>query len=427
MIASSASIVVARGGFLLRTRLTQYGAKMDACIVCDDYNLAEKIRQLLLALKVDCTPERILNTLSMRNAAETDTVKSQIVFIVATTLSDEEAQLIRFIKTRSTPHLAVVSTGADHASVLKMIRAGADDYLDFGGDLGNEISDFVSRVIADRTRSETKGQLISVVPCHVPSDAGIVAVNASAVIAKYVGSCCLIDFQLRGGDLALLLKLRPDHTVCDLISQSQQVENAMFQRALVSHESGIRLLAGPEVFSDLRNIDPRLCQEILHLAQACYPFVVVNTEDIQHEEQIHALTSSSHVLVAIRLDLLSLYRAQRYIDFMVKSGVSPEHIHVVALGTGHSGELTISAVKKALRVSRVHCIPDDPEAITVSINVGNPLVLESPKSKISQSLTKLIVDISGLDCGSSGERKDSGLVAAKAAALVAINAVPFFK
>jgi pilus assembly protein CpaE len=227
--------------------------------------------------------------------------------------------------------------------------------------------------------------------------------------------------------LALLLKLRPDHTVCDLITQSQQVEHSMFQRALTQHDSGIRLLAGPQIFTDLRNVDPRVCQEVLSSAQACYPFVIVNTEDIQHEEQIRALATSDRVLVALRLDLVSLYRAKHYIDFMLKNDVAPEHLHVVAMGTGRPGELPLAAVKKALRVSHVHCVPDDPETITVSINVGNPLVLEAPKTKIAQAITKIVVEITGMTAASSADPKQSGLLAAKAAAVLALNAVPLFK
>ena len=45
-------------------------------------------------------------------------------------------------------------------------------------------------------------------------------------------------------------------------------------------------------------------------------------------------------------------------------------MHVVAMGTGHSGELPVAAVKKVLHVPDLTCIPDDPVAKIRSINVG---------------------------------------------------------
>ena len=57
--------------------------------------------------------------------------------------------------------------------------------------------------------------MIAVVPCQMPSDASILAVNLAAVLAQGGSRCGLLDFQLRGGDLAMLLKLTPRHTLYD--------------------------------------------------------------------------------------------------------------------------------------------------------------------------------------------------------------------
>src|SRR5262249_40000994 len=161
----------------------------------------------------------------------------------------------------------------------------------------------------------------------------------------------------RGGDLALLLKLEPVHSIYDLVTQAQAADDVMFQQALAAHESGIQLLAGPKLFSDLRGIEPNACNEIILRAQHLFPQVVIATEDIQHSEQLFALSKSDQVLVTMRSDLLSLHRAKLHTEFMLAHDISRERVQIVVMGTGVAGELPISAIRKVLNNTTIHTIP----------------------------------------------------------------------
>jgi pilus assembly protein CpaE len=400
---------------------------MDAWIISDNDERTSCIRQSLKRLDIDCPDSRVLAVDSVRQSAAMSSAESTLVFFVVERKDDDHLDVLHHLQSKSKAHLVLISSGFDHASVLKAIRAGAKDVLNGDADLHEEIVGFVSRMATASIQQLEKGRLLSIVPCYAPSDSSILAVNMAAVIAKHMGACCLLDFQLRGGDLALLLKIRPRHTLYDLINQRQNVDGSMFQQALTRHDSGIRLLAGPELFADLHHIEPHVCQDILAAAQSSHPFVIVNSEDIQHTEQILALASSDIVVLTMRMDLVSLHRAQRHIDFLKRNRVSPEHLHIVAMGTGRSGDLPVASVKKVLRVPTIHCIPDDAEAITVSINVGNPLVLEAPKSKASQAINDLVLCLAGWKQTGHAAEKRGRIASAKAAALVAINAISFCK
>jgi pilus assembly protein CpaE len=122
----------------------------------------------------------------------------------------------------------------------------------------------------------------------------------------------------------------------------------------------------------------------------------VNSEDILHAEQIRALAGSDEIVLTMRLDVVSLHRAKQHLEYLKRNQVSEDHVHVVAIGTGHTGELPVTPVKKILGVSEIHCVPDDPIASIASVNVGNPLVLESPKSKCAQAIAKITAKLSQL-------------------------------
>jgi pilus assembly protein CpaE len=399
---------------------------MECWVIGDNQDLSERICKALQHLNQRC-PETHLISLAdaMRSPQLSETVNG-IVFIALPTVGHEDIEIIRNIRKVSQLRMVLVSSAADNASIVNAIRAGVSDYLDKDQELVTEISCCLSRIKRAESEQKPKSYTISIVPCHVASDSSILATNLAAVIAQKHGSCCLLDFQLRGGDLALLLKLQPLHSIYDLISQPQSVDEGMFQQALAPHESGLHLLAGPQLFSDLRGIDPSSCKDIVGHAQGLFPYVVIATEDIQHSEQIHALSHSDQVVLTMRPDLLSLHRAKHHIDFMLAHDIHNDRIQVAAMGVGLGGELPISAIKKVLGNTAVHAVPDDATALTLSINVGNPVVLESPKSRASQGILKLVSALIGDDTEVLPS-KPEGMLGAKAAVWLALNTLSFCK
>jgi pilus assembly protein CpaE len=161
----------------------------------------------------------------------------------------------------------------------------------------------------------------------------------------------------------------------------------------------------------------------LGLSQVSHPFVIVNSEDVVHAEQVKALGSSDEVVLTMRMDVVSLHRAKQHVDYMIRNRVSPSQIHVVAMGTGTSGELPVKAVKQVLGTSALHCVPDDQAAVTMSINVGNPLVQESPKSKASRAIIALADALTGNLAAAQISPSRSTAMLAKSAAMLAMNSL----
>jgi pilus assembly protein CpaE len=402
---------------------------MDTWVIADSDQLAARIRESLRHLAIECPSAHITRIESIGLEADAIAEFDGLVFFAAQQIEPAYIEVLRQIRAgvNNDAKIVVISSVGDHGTVLNAIRAGASDFLNIDDNLHEELINFVTRTKSERKQKQIHGRVLTVVPCHAPGDANLVAANLAAVIAKRTGSCGLLDFHLRGGDLALLLKVSPRHTLIDLLKQDMSIDEAMFEQSLTPHESGIRLLAGPKPFSDIKNIRPQLCQQIISLAQRSHPFVIINSEDAQHAEQVRALAGSNDILLTMRLDVISLHRAQQHIEFMTRNRVLREQIHIVALGTGHSSELPISAVKKVLQVASVHCIPDDPGSTIRSLNVGNPLVCECPNAKISQALATLADVFIGQSDDTAKPSARPPMATVKAAAIIALSTLPFGK
>jgi Flp pilus assembly CpaE family ATPase len=367
---------------------------MDAWILNGDDALSDQVRQMLLKMPAGPSIVQVVDRASVERLIKQGGQTPFFILLTIESITGTEIEFVRRIRAATTNPVAVISSSPKHELMLRVIRAGANDYLNGDGRLECELREFVARVSSSASQGQSKGRLISIVPCHVPSDASVLATNVAAIIAKQSGTCALFDLHLRGGDLALLLKADPRHTVLDVLKR-HSIDDAIFQQALTVHSSGIRLLAGPPLFNDLTSIDPSVCKQLLSLAQNSHSFVVVNCEDVVHAEQAAVLNSSDEVMLTMRLDVISLHRAKQHLEFIARNRMVTSRIHVVPMGTGTSGELNAKLVRQVLGVKELHCIPEDSAGLTMSINVGNPLVLEQPHSKTSRAIAKLTSQMIG--------------------------------
>lgn len=401
---------------------------MDGWIIADGDLGASQLLSAVRRQGIECPSAHVLDMDAIEANAECLRGFAGYVFVAARRLDARRLELTRKLRLATDPQakLVVASSVLDDGSVLSAIRAGACDVLRADDSLDEEIANFISRVRCESRPREDRGRIVSIVPCHAPADANLLASSLCAALATPAAPCGLLDFHFRGADLALLLKLKPQHSILDLLKQGDIVDESMFRQAIATHESGIQLLAGPAAFSDLRNIRFQPCQQIIETAQRCWPIVIVNSEDIQHSEQVRALAVSHQIVLTMRLDIASLHRTQNHIEFLGRNHVSRDHLHVVAMGTGYAGELPPAEVKRFLKVQHLHCIPDDPVAAVMSVNVGNPLVLEAPASKASIAIRQFAESLLGRNSAAVPDPRRQPAAFLKAAA-VACSVLPFYR
>ena len=396
---------------------------MDVWIIAENEDWAVKLSNSLSRQGIFCQADQVIDMKSAAHDLGFLVGFSGIVFVGISELESSNSAMIHQLCTvlTSESKLVVVSSAVNCGAVLQAVRLGASDFLRADETLDDEIQNFVTRIQLERKRSKAKSQVVTVVPCHSASDANIVAVNLSAMIAADKGACGLLDYHFRGGDLAYLLKLTPRHTVLDLLNQSDTIDSAMLKQAMSIHESGIHLLAGPASFADMSNLRFQACQEITVLSQQCWSHVIVNVEDIQHAEQIQAITACDDIVLTMRLEVASLSRTQRHLEFLEQHQYPSEQVHVVAMGTGYSGELPMKAVKKVLKVSEIHSLPDDPVTTIMSVNVGNPMVFERPNAKPSLAIQSFAKSLCGLNKNEKLGKNRTPIEAVKAAASLTKN------
>ncbi len=353
--------------------------------------LNEELSKLELATPVQTIPSLFCT----EGDQWSDSGDDQVCFLAIESIDETHFELLRSLKSATGAKLVVVSPIPQPETVVALIRAGASDVLLCEENLSCDLSAVLGRLRSESNSTKSNGRVVTILPTGDVCDANILATNLAAVIAAKERSCALVDLHLGGGDLATMLKLQPKHTLFDLLTQQEVVDDAMIEQAIVRHASGIDLLASPPLFNDMNRVNLQPCGNIFRFTNRTRPFTILNAERTSFSEQIYLDSSSESIVLTTRLDVISISRTQETLRFLSRIGVDSSNIWVVAMRTGCDGELPYVAVKKVLKVDRLFCIPDDPIGFTVSLNLGNPLVLESPRSAASQQIQSFVESLIG--------------------------------
>jgi Flp pilus assembly CpaE family ATPase len=228
----------------------------------------------------------------------------------------------------------------------------------------------------------------------------LIAANLAAVLAQRNQSVGLLDLHLRGGDLATLLKCQPRHTLASLAAKKEQLDQSMFEQSLVKHECGMQILTSPEPFSDFRSIRPELILKVVQLARQSFGYIVVDLEDCEHDEQIRVLAASERIVLVVRPDFVSVHRARKCLEFLTRAKVAREHVSPVVNRVGQPKALGINLIEDVLGMHVASRLPDEPDAVNVSVNLGVPLVIACPQAKISQGIAALAHELTGVESNS---------------------------
>jgi pilus assembly protein CpaE len=312
-----------------------------------------------------------------------------ILVIVLSPAADSALNLLRKIRFQSTGPVLAVGLASDSKLILRALHEGADHYLD-EADLEAQLDSVLLRLqIKEEAARQPAGQLIGVLGASGGSGSSTLAVNLASVFARDLGRCALIDLKPGIGDLAALLDVKPTHNLADLCLNVGRMDRAMFESALVTHASGVHLLAPPLMYEDVRLVTPQGVNKTLHFSRDMFRFTVVDLEDCFHEEQLAVLRQADYILLVLRLDFTSLRSAKRILSNLGQAGISTVRVRLVINRYGQAKELPLSEAEEALGQKISFLVPDDPKNINAANNAGEPVVLRTPSAKVVQSIMQI--------------------------------------
>jgi pilus assembly protein CpaE len=290
--------------------------------------------------------------------------------------------------------LLVLSHDTDGPTILKIIRAGAKEFLTLPINV-EELLSALHRI--QEARYGTGDSRVRT--CKMIAIAGAtggvgctsVAVNIGCNLAADPNnSVALVDLDLALGDADVFLDSIPDYSLLDVTENVARLDFQLLRKSLTKHSSGLYLLPRPVQLQDLDAINPESLRRVIGLLRASFTHVVFDTSKSFTQVDLTTMEMVNEIVLMVQLDLPCLRNMVRLLTSFQEMDSIREKVKVVVNRMGlESGQISLKKARETIGRDVFHQIPNDYRTMVEMRNNGVPLIEQAPKAPITQSIVQL--------------------------------------
>jgi pilus assembly protein CpaE len=199
----------------------------------------------------------------------------------------------------------------------------------------------------------------------------------------------LVDADLQFGDISVMLKLAPHHTVVDAVASLDRLDASLLQNLLTRHEpSGLYILAAPLEPQYADQITATEMVQIIELLRQFAGHVIIDTPAHFNDVVLGMIELSDEVLLIAGMDIPNIKNVKIGLQTLRLLNTPQEKLHLVLNRANSKVKLDVSEVERTLQIKAEGLIPSD-VVVPQSVNKGTPLVLDAPKSGVARSIEAL--------------------------------------
>lgn len=227
----------------------------------------------------------------------------------------------------------------------------------------------------------------------------VIAANMAVILARRSSKpVVLVDADLQFGDVAVMLKLAPQHTIVDAVGSVDRLDPTLLQQFLMRHEpSGLFILPAPLEPSFADQISAGEMVKIVELLRTFCEYVVIDTPAYFNEVVLGLIEESDEVLLIAGMDIPNIKNVKIGLQTLRLLNVPMSKLHLVLNRANSKVKLDVSEVERTLQVKAESLIPSD-VVVPQSVNKGTPVVLDAPKSGVTKAIEQL-ADMFSTDSG----------------------------
>ncbi|MCZ7531199.1 MAG: AAA family ATPase [Acidimicrobiia bacterium] len=278
------------------------------------------------------------------------------------------------------------------------LRSGVRDVVALADDA--QLAEAVARVgdvlVAEAARAPAgdaarpHGKLIASFSTKGGVGKSVIAVNLAADLARRTsGNVFCVDADLQFGDVAVMLRVPPKHSVIDAAASVTTADEGLMESLSVVHEpSGLRVLAAPIEPSAADQIRPAEMIQILTLLQQMSDYVVVDLPPQFDDVVLATIEAADEVLLVASMDIPSIKNLKVGMQTLDLLSLAGPKLKLVLNRANAKVRLDVKEIERALDLEVKFPVPSD-IAVPQAVNRGIPVIFDSPKSGAAQALVQI--------------------------------------
>ena len=315
---------------------------------------------------------------------------------------------------------AVMLVSEASAEIMRAaFRVGMDDVVPLSADT-DELLEAIVRAASRLSRPQEvvdgpvsppsrdslvpTGKVVTVFGTKGGTGKSVVATNmAISLTRQSLLPVVVVDANLQFGDVAIMLQLRPEHTISDVVSKHDLDSEALDNLLLHHKPSGLRVLAAPVDPISADQITRSDLIKILGLLRQRFAYIVVDTSPRIEESTLVALQAADYIVMLTTPDVMSFKNSRLALQTLQALNIPPEKLRLVVNHANTQLGLTRADAERAMGMRVDATLPSE-NTVAESVNRGTPVMVSAPSSKFGLAIDELARSLKG---SPSRPRRDS--------------------
>ncbi len=287
----------------------------------------------------------------------------------------------------ATAHIVVLILTARAQPVDReaALAAQADDYMSkpvSPSELLNKVNELLAR---KQEASRPRQFLLTLMSLRGGVGVSSIAVNLAITVQQSGASTCLVDLSPSSGHVGLQLRLNPKITWAEWLRSPADLTPQAIDKYLLTHESGLRVLAAPFVPATELSAPPEPFLNMLGLLRDKFQRVIVDAPSVLNGAARAALQIADEVWLVLAPEVASLQSTVATLRALKALAIGGDKIALVSNQVTPRAGLTQPAIEKALNLSLAASLPYD-EAQPAAFGHGTPLMIGQPDSPFAAAI-----------------------------------------
>jgi pilus assembly protein CpaE len=290
-----------------------------------------------------------------------------------------------------------VAESNDPNLILQSMRAGANEFFTWPP----EEESFHGAIRRTSARRETaqgaRPAATTLVFFGAKGGAGTttIAVNCGVELARLSKKATVIvDLKPGLGEVGLFLGIRPRFSLLDAIDNLHRLDREFLKELVVTHKSGLEILAGSDQFDRPGGADAGAIEELFRLLTQKYEYILVDAGSQINACSVAALYTADQMFLVANPDVPSVRNAQRLLDRVRQLGACGERVRFLLNRAAEPYPIPAKQIETAVGHPIHHTFPSDYKTVSAALNSGVPLSLAGNSEIATQfdKFTRLILD-----------------------------------
>ncbi len=235
-----------------------------------------------------------------------------------------------------------------------------------------------------------EGKLLTVYSAKGGVGCTMLATNIAIGLHTDETPTVLVDANLQFGDVSVFMNLQVKSSMLDLASRADELESEYIDEILMSHESGLKVLAAPPRPEMADEVRAEGLRKVLQFLKQNYAYVVVDTASTMDDVTLAVLDVSDLLLAVATPDIPSIKDSRLLFDLLSVLDFPRERVCFVLNKMERKTGISAQAVSENLKRPVEGQIPSDEQIVAASINRGVPVIMGDKGKVPARNILQLL-------------------------------------